>query len=76
MFIGVIIFALVITNIADCTPIGGGEQSCIFADVDFGPWLYRNTIGLGYVFGLFILPWLVIGGIIICIFNIIEGRKK
>ena len=81
LIVGGWIFGFLIINHADCTLTGNlafGDdyyEKCMLYGIDFAHWLNQRN-GTSFVGAIFIVPWMLFGGLIIWILNVIEGRKK
>jgi hypothetical protein len=69
--VGSFLISMMIASIGNCTVSAQGVHPCVVAGHDFGEHL-SGTVFFGYTIALFILPWLVIGALLLAAIRLLE----
>ena len=65
-----------IVRVNDCTYSNGGMDPCFLNGTDVSNSIYEFSTAIGFVIIPGIILWMILVGLIIFVFNIVDGRKK
>lgn len=74
LFVIYLISLFILPRLGDCTAAAGEWTSCMILGADFTGFM-NSSIGIGFVMAPLLLLWLVLGGIVLWLLAIAEGRK-